>query len=133
MCSHFDILYLSYIELRFIVDEEFEVQGFGDYDYGDYEDYENDYEDLDDEDQFGDFEEDLQDLDENDKANRDDRKLKSAEIISSSATKPVEDKSNRDGKKMKSQIPSTIQKLKENSKTKTKPIISYKYRLINPN
>ena len=114
----------------FIVDEEFEVQGFGDFDYGDYE---NDYEDLD-EDQFGDFEEDLQNLDENDEANRDGRKLKSEVGDFEEKLKDFGqiDKSNRDGKKLKSEIPASAkQKLKENSNSKT--IVSYKYRLINPN
>ena len=117
---------------RFIVDEEFEVQGFGDYDYGDYDDYENDYEDLD-EDQFGDFEEDLQNLDENDdKANRDGRMLNS-QIPSTNPVGDFEDldeidKSSRDGKKLKSEIPVATQKLKENSNSNT--VVSYKYRLI---
>ena len=118
---------------RFIIDEEFEVQGFGDYDYGDYDDYENDYEDLG-EDQFGDFEEDLQNLDENDKANRDGRMLNS-QIPSTNPVGDFEDldeidKSSRDGEKLKSEIPvaPAKQKLKENSNSNT--FVSYKYRLI---
>ena len=117
---------------RFIIDEEFEVQGFGDYDYGDYDDYENDYEDID-EDQFGDFEEDLQNLDENDdKANRDGRLLNS-QIPSTNPVGDFEDldeidKSSRDGEKLKSEIPVATQKLKENSNSNT--VVSYKYRLI---
>ena len=116
---------------RFIVDEEFEVQGFGDYDYGDYDDYEKDYEDLD-EDQFGDFEEDLQNLDENDKANRDGRMLNS-QIPSTNTVGDFEDldeidKSSGDGEKLKSEIRGAKQKLKENSNSNT--VVSYKYRLI---
>ena len=116
---------------RFIVDEEFEVQGFGDYDYGDYDDYENDYEDID-EDQFGDFEEDLQNLDENDKANRDGRMLNS-QIPSTNTVGDFEDldeidKSSGDGEKLKSEIRGAKQKLKENSNSNT--VVSYKYRLI---
>ena len=117
---------------RFIIDEEFEVQGFGDYDYGDYDDYENDYEDLD-EDQFGDFEEDLQNLDENDdKANRDGRMLNS-QIPSTNTVGDFEDldeidKSSGDGEKLKSEIRGAKQKLKENSNSNT--VVSYKYRLI---
>ena len=115
----------------FIVDEEFEVQGFGDYDYGDYDDYENDYEDID-EDQFGDFEEDLQNLDENDKANRDGRMLNS-QIPSTNTVGDFEDldeidKSSGDGEKLKSEIRGAKQKLKENSNSNT--VVSYKYRLI---
>ena len=116
---------------RFIIDEEFEVQGFGDYDYGDYDDYENDYEDID-EDQFGDFEEDLQNLDENDKANRDGRMLNS-QIPSTNTVGDFEDldeidKSSGDGEKLKSEIRGAKQKLKENSNSDT--VVSYKYRLI---
>ena len=116
---------------RFIIDEEFEVQGFGDYDYGDYDDYKNDYEDLD-EDQFGDFEEDLQNLDENDKANRDGRMLNS-QIPSTNTVGDFEDldeidKSSGDGEKLKSEIRGAKQKLKENSNSNT--VVSYKYRLI---
>ena len=116
---------------RFIIDEEFEVQGFGDYDYGDYDDYENDYEDID-EDQFGDFEEDLQNLDENDKANRDGRMLNS-QIPSTNTVGDFEDldeidKSSGDGEKLKSEIRGAKQKLKENSNSNT--FVSYKYRLI---
>ena len=116
---------------RFIIDEEFEVQGFGDYDYGDYDDYKNDYEDLD-EDQFGDFEEDLQNLDENDKANRDGRMLNS-QIPSTNTVGDFEDldeidKSSGDGEKLKSEIRGAKQKLKENSNSNT--FVSYKYRLI---
>ena len=116
---------------RFIIDEEFEVQGFGDYDYGDYDNYENDYEDID-EDQFGDFEEDLQNLDENDKANRDGRMLNS-QIPSTNTVGDFEDldeidKSSGDGEKLKSEIRGAKQKLKENSNSNT--VVSYKYRLI---